>query len=81
MTTNPTPLTPKSSVKLADVAKRLDEIGLYDKAANKPVFGWKPVIYGWRITNSPSGIFLNGVPWDGQVVPWNGKTPYDPVPG
>lgn len=68
-------------MKLEEVAKRLDEIGLYDRAAHRPVFGWKPVIYGWRITNSDSGIFLNGVPWNGEFIPWSGKTPFDPPVG
>jgi hypothetical protein len=70
------------SVRLSDVAARLIEIGVYDRKLNRPVFGWRPILQGWRIailrTGSATRIFLNGVAWDGNPVPWGQPTQYSP---
>lgn len=67
---------------MMDVANRLIEIGAYDRKLNRPVFGWRPILQAWRIavfrSDGRARIFLNGVLWDGNPIPWGTPTRYSP---
>ncbi len=66
-----------------EVVDRLTALGLYDHDRRRPIFGWRPVLHGWKIvtvdTINPIGIparpqvFINGREWDGEPVSWIGN--------
>jgi hypothetical protein len=68
--------------KIHEVRDRFRDLKIWNEAKNQPVFGWAPVVYGWRIEVWDAGIAIewpfNGTFKGGAEIILINRVPWRP---